>query len=161
MKPSMRRPTTIVGAVVLALVGSALLLPRSGLGSAPPEGSSSQFQFKRTSGLFSLPQNAVSVDWVVLNDGPVAQQVRVTVFKVGAGVKTSQGAVVATVNPNSSFHNANGVGVGKPFTVGFYYEVVVESTNAAVHPSVQVWSNQANAVIPGTLIPPGDFVPLM
>lgn len=43
---------------------------------------------------------------------------------------------------------------------GFYYELVVETNSRAILPSVHVWQDHGNTVIPGTLIPPGSFVEL-
>jgi hypothetical protein len=113
-----------------------------------------------TSGLFGLPAQARSVDWMVINDSPIAQTFRVTVFKAGVGPKTpvAPGTLTLTLAPNTVTHNANSVGAGGPFLPGFYYEVVVETDDRGVLPSVHVWQDQGNTVIPGTLISPGTFV---
>src|SRR5262249_40915044 len=117
---------------------------------------------KLSSGLFGLPAAAQSVDWMVLNDSTTPQTVTVTVFKAGVGPKTSvaPGALTLTLAPGEVTHNANSVGFGQPFVPGFYYEVVVEASNPNVLPSVHVWQDHGNPVIPGTLIPPGDWVRL-
>lgn len=113
-----------------------------------------------TSGLFGLPANAQSVDWMVLNDSPIAQTFRVTVFKAGVGPKTpvAPGTLTLTLAVNDVTHNANSVGPGKPFVPGFYYEVVVETDDLRLLPSVHIWQDYGNTVIPGTLISPGTFV---
>jgi hypothetical protein len=118
------------------------------------------FRHILTSGLFGLPANAQSVDWMVLNDSPIAQTIRVTVFKVGVGAKAPvvPGTLTLALAPNAATHNANNVGLGKPFVPGFYYEVVVEVDDHRVLPSVHVWQDHGNTVIPGTLISPGTFV---
>lgn len=116
----------------------------------------------RSSGLFGLPANAASVDWVIVNNSTVDQTVTVTVYKVGVGAKTvvPPGALDVTIAPGSAFHNANSVGYDQPFVPGFYYEVVVEGGNTNALPSVTIWDNNVNQVIPGTLIPPGSWVTL-
>jgi len=118
------------------------------------------FRHVLTSGLFGLPVNAQSVDWMVLNDSPSAATIRVTVFRAGVGPKTlvPPGALTLTVNSMASTHNANFVGPGQPFQHGFYYEVVLETNDRRVLPSVHVWQDHGNTVIPGTLISPGTFV---
>jgi len=52
------------------------------------------------------------------------------------------------------------VGPSDPFVPGFYYEVVVETSSQDVLPSVHVWQDHVNTVIPWTLIPPGNWVRL-
>ena len=97
---------------------------------------------------------------MVINDSPIAQTLRVTVFKVGVGPRTpvAPGPLTLTIGVKEATHNANSVGPGKPFVPGFYYEVVLETDDFAVLPSVHVWQDFANTVIPGTLISPGTFV---
>ena len=118
------------------------------------------FRHVLTSGLFGLPANAQSVDWMVLNDSPSAQPIRVTVFRAGVGPKTvvAPGPLALTVNSLASTHNANSVGPTQPFVPGFYYEVVLETNDRRVLPSVHVWQDHGNTVIPGTLISPGTFL---
>ena len=115
---------------------------------------------QKSSGLFGLPANAQSVDWMVVNDSLASATFTVTVFKAGVGAKTTvpPGTLSFTVPPGEVRHNANSVGVGQPFVPGFYYEVVVQSTTPNLLPSVHVWQDHANTVIPGTLIPPGAWV---
>jgi|SRR5215211_2203367 len=118
------------------------------------------FRHVLTSGLFGLPANAQSVDWMVLNDSPAAETIRVTVFRAGVGAKivVPPGPLTLTVTSMASTHNANSVGPGQPFVHGFYYEVVLEANDRRVLPSVHVWQDHGNTVIPGTLISPGTFV---
>lgn len=118
------------------------------------------FRHVLSSGLFALPANAQSVDWMVVNDSPSSQPIRVTVFRAGVGPKTvvAPGPLTLTVNSMASTHNANSVGPTQPFVHGFYYELVVETNDRRVLPSVHVWQDHGNTVIPGTLISPGTFV---
>ena len=119
------------------------------------------FRYKLSSGLFLLPQNAASVDWAVVNDTKVAQTFRVTVYKGGVGVAkiaTAPGPLTETLAPDFVTHNANSVGPGQPFQLGLYYEVVVESNDRAVLPTVNVWQDHGGTAIAGTTIGPGDFV---
>ena len=122
-----------------------------------------RFRYKLSSGLFLLPQNAASVDWAVVNDSRQPQTIRVTVYKGGVGVaktETPPGPLTVTINPDFVTHNANSVGPGQPFQMGFYYEVVVECNDRSLLPTVCVWQDHGATVIPGTTIGPGDFVPI-
>jgi len=107
-----------------------------------------------SSGLFLLPtSNAASLDWVVVNNSQKSQTFRVTVYKCNLGaLKTALDLVESTLDPGYSYHNAN------TYPHGFYYEVVVETNNLKVMPTVTVWSDSSAAVIPGTTILPGNFV---
>lgn len=119
------------------------------------------FKYALSSGLFSLPGNAVSVDWAVVNNSPGSEQIRVTVYQGSVGAaKTAvaPGAVTMTLQPGYVTHNANSVGANGPFRHGFYYEVVVEANDRRVLPMVNVWSDTGNTLIPGTLITAGQFV---
>jgi len=114
---------------------------------------------KLTSGPFLVAPTAVSVDWVLLNNGTSPADVRVTVYQLTPTGKVVVGGftVDLTLAAGATTHNANGV--GSLFVVGYYYEVVVEATSADVHPNVNQWSSSgANDFIPGTLIPAGSFV---
>lgn len=115
-----------------------------------------------SSGLFGLPANAASVDWMVVNDSTVDQTITVTVYRSGLGGKVvvPPGAITTTIAPWGITHNANSVGYYKPFKPGFYYEVIIERNHPNVLPSVHVWQDHGNTVIPGTLIPPGCWVKL-
>ena len=109
------------------------------------------------SGLFALPENAASVDWMVVNNSPTSQTFTVTVFQSVGGPKTivSPGSLGFTLDPGGVTHSANSVGT--TFQRGSYYEVVLESTDRRVLPSVHVWQDSVNTVIPGTLIPAGSW----
>lgn len=114
-----------------------------------------------SSGLFLLPGNAASVDWVVVNNSPNAQTFRVTIYECGLGtLKTAvaPGPLESTLQPGFTIHNANSIGLGDPFQLGHYYEVVVEIQDLKLMPSVQVWEDNGGTVIPGTTILPGNFV---
>jgi len=119
-----------------------------------------EFQYTLSSGLFSLPQGAESVDWAIVNNSTSMQQFRVTVYQFDAWEKVpvAPGPITNTVKPLHVFHNANSVGPRKPFTNGRDYEVVLEVNSMKVLPSVEVWGDHGNTVIPGTLIGPGQFV---
>jgi hypothetical protein len=122
---------------------------------APPSG-----PHRLSSGLFNIPQDAASVDWVLVNNSATDQTVTVTVYKHG-GLGRSvvpPGPITFTVAPEDNFHNANSVPT--TFPPGFYYEVIVETDSLAVLPSVSIWRDHGNTGIPGTLIPPGDWVRL-
>lgn len=126
-----------------------------------PKPAAPSFRYKLSSGLFLLPQNAASVDWALVNDSKQPQAFRVTVYQGGIGTpKTAPppGPLSQTIAPDCVFHNANSVGPGKPFQMGFYYEVVLESNDRALLPTVTVWQDHGATVIPGTTIVPGDFV---
>ena len=116
-----------------------------------------------STGPFGLPANAASVDWFLVNDSTTTQTVTVTVFKLsGIGPKTAvaPGALTVAIGPDEVLHNANSVGLGQPFEIGFDYEVILEATNSNVLPSAVVWQDFGNTQIPGTLIPAGSWVHL-
>jgi len=119
--------------------------------------------FTLTSGLFGLPSAAASVDWMVVNNSGSPQSFTVTVYRHGIGIPraaVAPGPLTLTLASTEVTHNANSVGAGQPFAVGFYYEVVLETHDLDVLPSVHVWPSHFNDPIPGTLIPPGSFVRL-
>lgn len=163
-------------AIVIATLSLIAMLVPAGR-AAPPDGGPLQqilallqqieaklspTSLKLSSGLFGLPAGAASVDWMVVNNSTTTQTITVTVFKAGVGPKTvvAPGALAFTIPAGDVTHNANSVGFDQPFVPGFYYEVVVETTNPNVLPSVHVWQDLVNTVIPGTLIPPGSWVRL-
>ncbi len=116
------------------------------------------YKYRYTTGPFLLPQSSGSLDWVLLNNDSVQQQARVTVFKCPVGtVKTlvAPGALVVTLDPGESTHNAN------EYPEGFAYEVQVECNSQFVFPYVSVWPANFGVVIPGTGINSGSFVRLM
>lgn len=119
-----------------------------------------EFRYTLSSGLFSLPDNAQSLDWAIINNAASEQRFRITVYQVGAGEKAAvvPGPITASAMPFHSYHNANSVGHGKPFAIGWDYEVVVEVNSMRVLPTVEVWANHGNKVIPGTSIGPAQFV---
>jgi len=128
---------------------------------AEPSPTNRAYRHTLSSGLFSIPADAKSVDWAVINNSDEEQAIRVTVFEVGVKVPkkvASPGSLTMTVAPFESTHNANSVGPDKPFQRGFYYEIVVETNSSKLLPSVSVWSDHGNAGIPGTMIGPGAFV---
>lgn len=111
-----------------------------------------------SSGVFSLPANARSVDWKLLNNDTTPQTVTVTVYKTLVGqVKTvvAPGPITVTLPPGRSTHNANSVPT--VFQVGGSYEVVVSGGSPKVLPTVMVWSDLGNTVIPGTQIHAGEW----
>jgi len=101
------------------------------------------------------------VDWAVVNNSPTVQTFRVTVYRGNIGaLKTAvpPGSLDFTLEPGFTTHNANSVCTGCPFEVGFYYEVVLETNNLEVMPTVIVWPGFFGIAIPGTTILPGNFV---
>jgi hypothetical protein len=117
--------------------------------------------FTLSSGLFGLPDAAQSVDWMVVNNSSTPQTITVTVYRHGIAIPravVAPGPLTLTLAPTETTHNANSVGTGLPFQVGFYYEVQVQASNRNVMPSVHVWPSHFNNPIPGTLIPPGSWV---
>ncbi len=104
-------------------------------------------------------EDAKVVDWAVVNDSGSRQTIRVTVYKCGIGAaKTAvpPGALELTLEPGFTSHNSNAV--GSVFVKGLLCEVVMETADKRVLPSVQIWQDSSNTVIPGTLIPAGAFV---
>ena len=115
----------------------------------------SKYKYRYTTGPFLLPQNSGSLDWILLNNDPTQQMARVTVFKCPIGkVKTpvAPGALVVTIDPGESTHNAN------EYPEGFAYEVQVECNSRLVFPYVSVWPSNFGVVIPGAGISSGAFV---
>ena len=135
--------------VAAALLGCFFLTPAT---AAIP------YSHAFSSGAFALPPGSKSVDWMVVNDSPTPQQIRVTVYMVLIGrPKTvlTPGPITTTVQPNTASHNANSV--GSVFNIGGTYEVVVEANDDRVLPSVDVWSTNGAVIIPGTHLSPRDF----
>ena len=119
------------------------------------------FEYTFTSGIFGLPGGAQTIDWALLNDSDVEQTYRVTANNCGSGPKEAAqpGPLEGTLSPNVSIHNANGIGIDKPFT-GVPVEVVVEVNDHRMLPTVEIWSDSGGTVIAGTRIGPGQFVRL-
>ncbi len=142
--------------MVLALSGLCIASPLPAQQPAQPQ----RFQFSLSSGLFSLPGEARSMDWSVLNSSPDSQRLRVTVYRAEMGsVKTVvwPGVLVFTVAPASMFHNTISVGPAATMPHGSNYEVVVEMNDRRVLPAITVWSDRENTLIPGSRIGPRDF----
>ncbi len=117
-----------------------------------------KYKYRYTSGPFLLPQDSGSLDWTLLNNDTTQQVVRVTVFKCPVGtikVPVAPGAIVVTLEPGESTHNAN------QYTEGFSYEVQVECNSRLVFPYVSVWPASFGQVIPGTGINSASFVRLL
>lgn len=117
-----------------------------------------KYKHRYTTGPFLLQQNSGSLDWTLLNNDTTQQKACVTVFKCPVGtVKTpvAPGALVVTLDPGESTHNAN------EYPEGFAYEVQVECNSQLVFPYVSVWPANFGVVIPGTGINSGTFVRLM
>jgi hypothetical protein len=145
-----------------AAVALGLLLVIPAPGSAQQvEGAG--FRTTLSSGAFALPTDAVSLDWVILNNAPDTQTVQVTVWRLtmdGPKAKLAPGTLTLKVAPGGSAHNANPVGGGGPYQIGYYFEVIVAANDRRVLPTVAVWSDRAARTIPGTRIGPRDFVDL-
>jgi len=117
-----------------------------------------KYKHRYTTGPFLLPQNSGSLDWTLLNNDATQQIVRVTVFKCPVGTvkaPVAPGALVVTLDPGESSHNAN------EYQEGFAYEVQVDCNSELVFPYVSVWPANFGVVIPGTGINSGSFVRLM
>lgn len=116
------------------------------------------YKHRYTTGPFLLPQNSGSLDWILLNNDIAPQAARVTVFQCPIGaVKTPMppGALVVTVDPGESTHNAN------QYPEGYIYEVQVECNSRLLFPYVSVWPSNFGVAIPGTGINSGSFLRLM
>jgi hypothetical protein len=143
-------------AVLLAALALPLALSATRASAQPA------YKHSLSSGLFSLPAGAQSVDWALLNNSAAPQNVRVTVYRHGIGVprvEVPPGAIALTLASTETTHNANSVGVGQPFELRAIYEVIVETDSLRVLPLVHIWDD-ANNVIPGTAIPAGSWVRL-
>lgn len=120
------------------------------------------FEYTLTSGIFGLPGGAQTIDWMLLNDSDVDQPYRVTAYNCPSGMlkqAAPPGPLEGTLSPNFSTHNANGIGIDKPFT-GVPVEFVVEVNDHRMLPAVEIWSDSGGTVIAGTRIGPGQFVRL-
>ena len=138
----------------LELTGQGVLPEKAVLEKWPV----SEYKYRYTTGPFLLPQSSGSLDWTLLNNDAAEQKARVTVFKCPVGsVKTpvAPGAIVVTIDPGESTHNAN------EYPEGFAYEVQVECNSRLVLPYVSVWPANFGVVIPGTGINSGSFIRLM
>jgi len=114
-----------------------------------------RFKYVYTTGPFQLPADSGSLDWVVLNNDPIAQTIRVTVFKCGLNTpKTAlpPGSLELTVDAGATTHNAN------TYPQGFIYEIQVESNSRLVFPYMSVWPGNFGVTIPGASISAASFV---
>ncbi len=139
---------------MLGLTGAKVFPKQAVLEKCPV----SAYKYRYTTGPFLLPQSSGSLDWSLLNNDSTQQKARVTVFKCPVGtVKTpvAPGALVVTLDPGESTHNAN------EYPEGFAYEVQVECNSQLIFPYVSVWPANFGVVIPGTGINSGSFVRLM
>src|SRR6266550_4533072 len=128
--------------------------------SPPPPPIPAYFPTRRSSGAFSAPKDATSLDWLVVNGGGGPHWIRVTVFKcpVGAAKIAIAGPTSVYLDMTFTAHEAVSLSGGKPDHKSVYYEVFVEAEDLFMHPSVQVFRKYSTDVIVGTLITPGDFV---
>ncbi len=113
------------------------------------------YKYTYTTGPFSLPLNTHSIDWGILNNDPVKQKVRVTVFKCNiGGVKTPDppGPLVVTIDPGRTIHNANAA------TGGFFYEIQVECNSRLIFPYASAWAGAIADPIPGSVVKSAEFI---
>jgi len=113
------------------------------------------YQFKYTTGPFSLPLDAHSIDWAALNNDCAQQTIRVTVFKCVTGhVKAAEppGPLEITLDPGESTHNANAA------SGGFLYEIQVECNSQLVFPYASAWSGAIADPIPGSVVKSAEFL---
>lgn len=151
----------LLAALGLAACGKHVSIKVLGIEVSTSGGEEQKFGMRLSSGLFSLPSNAASVDWTLVNTGEKTETARVTVFRHGGGQPTVDvlpGPLTVHVPAGQSTHNANPVESGGPFDPAFQYEVVVETDTRSLQPTAEVWSDHGGTVIPGTVIPPERFV---
>jgi len=113
------------------------------------------YRYRYTTGPFLLPANSGSLDWIILNNDPNKQKVRVTIYKCNIGSpKTTMppGSIETWIDPYESTHNAN------EYTEGFIYEIVVECNSRKIMPYVSVWPGHYGVVMPGTGITAANFL---
>lgn len=123
--------------------------------AAAATSSSRKYRYRYTTGPFSLPANAGSLDWIVLNNEATTQQVRITVFRCGLAtpkIALPPGPLELTINPDETTHNAN------TYPIGFVYEIQVETNSQHVFPYTAVWPGNFGETIAGTAIPAASFV---
>ena len=114
-----------------------------------------------SSGAFALPEGTQSVDWKVVNRSDYGVDVEVVVHRLRLDREAevvAPGPLRKTLRPGAMTHNANSVGVGKPFPPGSDFEIVVRHSAPGVLPTISFWSDHGNSEIPGTRIGPRDFV---
>jgi len=113
------------------------------------------YKFTYTTGPFSLPLNTHSIDWGVLNNDPLPQKVRVTVFKCATGTTKSAeppGPLEVTRNPNETTHNANAA------SGGFFYEIQVECNSQLIFPYASAWSGSVADPMPSSVVKSAEFI---
>jgi len=148
-----RRIRVVLVVLALAATVASLTGTRTQAQTAPT--------FRLSSGLFALPIAGQSVDWAVTNTSAVPHTISVTVYRHLIGVPRAvvpPGTLTQVVPPFQTVHNANSIGT--TFPRGPNYEVVMETDSRAMLPIVHVWEDNANTVLPGTLIPSGSWVRL-
>jgi hypothetical protein len=114
-----------------------------------------KYKFKYTTGPFTLPQNAQSIDWDVQNNDPKPQKIRVTVFKINIlDLKTVEkpGPLEFVVDPGFSINNANKA------DAGLIYEIQIECNSQLIFPYACAWPGQIADPIPGTVIKSAEFI---
>jgi hypothetical protein len=124
-------------------------------GSQKATARAAPFALTYTTGPFSLPKGAGSLDWVVLNNDATAQKVRVTVFRCNLGAaKTAlpPGPLIVPLAPGATTHNAN------TYPVGFVYEVQVECNSKLIFPYVASWPGSFGEIIAGSGINSANFI---
>lgn len=125
-------------------------------GGPPPPPMPADFPNKRSSGIFSAPKKAKSIDWTALNGNAMTSHwIRVTVFRcpIGATKVAIAGPTAVFLDPKVSAHQE----VPLPHAHNDYYEVLFEDEDLNINPSVQLFRNYPDDVIEGSLIAPGDF----
>lgn len=114
-----------------------------------------KYKYKYTTGPFTLPQNAQSIDWSVLNNDPKPQKVRVTVFKcVVLDIKTTErpGPLEFVVDPGFLINNANKA------DGGLIYEIQIECNSQLIFPHACAWPGGIADPIPGSVIKSAEFI---
>ena len=125
-------------------------------GGPPPPPMPADFPNKRSSGIFSAPKKAMSIDWTALNGNAMTSHwIRVTVYRcpVGATKVAIAGPTAFFLDPKVSAHQE----VPLPGNHSDYYEVFFEDEDLNINPSVQLFRKYPDDVIEGSLIAPGDF----
>jgi hypothetical protein len=107
-----------------------------------------------TTGPFSLPANAESIYWKILNNDSTAQEVRVTVFRcITQESKRVEppGTLNIPLDPNESFHNANDAEGGAS------YEVRVECNSGLILPYACAWPARGADPLPASDVKAAEF----
>ena len=114
------------------------------------------FEFRYTTGPFLLPEDSGPLHWTILNNDPISQRVRVTVFRCAVGAEKTPELRPSEVNiyPGGISYNA-----ASP-TSGFAYEVQVECNSREVLPFVSALPAKDGGPTPGTIINSSAFIEL-